>query len=374
MISVCAWVAFSVSIAQKNALVGTTLRAAANHNVITSQGSVTVRSLLTLLATAVCVLQGGLVLIVLWHLEEILATQRTLLVKRSALRITHHLTVQDSLLEPMVSSTLLKSNQVTVQVRQIPCMSNSFCISAVAVRAGSSNLVIRSSHNGSGKALVWFNRKLTEKTRLDLASDYKFRKISPLGYEIVKKDGRTMSLKVKAWQRYLSFEITSSATICSVPSGLCSSCDSNIENDFTNSTSAVFWGKSISQRKIIDILKSQWRVADVDSLFVFGSTSFKERREITSNGYALHFSGSLAFSNNLNASFVQGKDLTVQFFVRIHASGGTILSYAKDYTFAIVNDAKVKIYLGAKIYDIGVSLPMRSWVQVSITYNSAIGT
>lgn len=269
---------------------------------------------------------------------------------------------------------LLKSNQVTVQVRQIPCMSNSFCISAVAVRAGSSNLVIRSSHNGSGEALVWFNRQLTGKTRLDLASDYKFRKISPLGYEIVKKDGRTMSLKVKAWQRYLSFEITSSATICSDPSGLCSSCDSNIENDFTNSTSAVFWGKSISQRKIIDILKSQWRVADVDSLFVFGSTSFKERREITSNGYALHFSGSLAFSNNLNASFVQGKDLTVQFFVRIHASGGTILSYAKDYTFAIVNDAKVKIYLGAKIYDVGVSLPMRSWVQVSITYNSAIGT
>ena len=105
MTDVSAWMAFSVSIAHKNAPVGTIHRAAGNHNVISSQGRVTVRSLQMLLATAVCVLQGGLVLIVLWHSEEIIATRTTLLVKRSALRITHHLTAQDSLLELMVSST-----------------------------------------------------------------------------------------------------------------------------------------------------------------------------------------------------------------------------------------------------------------------------
>ena len=266
---------------------------------------------------------------------------------------------------------LLKSNQFTAQVRQIPCMSGSFCISAVAVKTGSSSLVIRSSHNGSGDAMVWFNGKLTEKTRLDLENGYNFYKVSPQAYEIVNKAGATISFIVKDWQRYLSFEVTSIAQLCIASSGLCSSCDSNIENVFTNSSGTAFWGQNISQRMTIDILSSRWRVANNDSLFLFGFTSYNEHREITSNGYALHFNGTVASSGVLHASFV--KDFTLQFFIRTLLSGGTILSYAKDFTFAIVNDAKVKVYVGRTVYDVGIALPMGSWVQVSITYSSAVG-
>lgn len=268
---------------------------------------------------------------------------------------------------------LLKSNHFTAQVRHIPCMSGSFCISSVAVKTGLTSMVIRASYDGSGKALVWFNERLTDMTTLDLENDFKFHKTSPQAYEIGKKNPGTILLRVKAWQKYLSFELTSVAQFCTVASGLCSSCDSIIENDFTNSTGVVYWGQSILQRVILDIFSSQWKVSVIDSLFLFGYTSYSERREITSNGYALNFNGTEASTGALYTSFIKGKDFTLQFFVRVHAYGGTIISYAKGFTFAIVNDIKVKVHLGRTMYDVGVALPLRTWVQVSIAYRSSSG-
>lgn len=268
---------------------------------------------------------------------------------------------------------LMKSNQITVQVRQIPCMSGSYCISSVAVKTGSVSLVVRASHDGTGRALVWFNRELTEKTTLDLTNGFRFQKISPQAYEIINKPAGTISLTVNTWQKFLSFEMSSISQYCTVPSGLCSSCDSIIENDFTNSTGTAYWGQSISQRIIIDIFSSQWKVSAIDSLFLFGYTSYNERREITSNGYALSFNGTVASTGALHTSFMRGEDFTLQLFVRVHVYGGTILSYAKEFTFAIVNDAKVKIHVGRTIYDVGVALPLETWVQVSVTYKAKIG-
>ena len=265
---------------------------------------------------------------------------------------------------------LMKSNPLTAQARQIPCMGGSFCISSVAVKTGSTSITIRASYDGSGKALVWLNRKLTDTTTLDLENGFRFHKISPQAYEISTK---TILLRLKAWQKYLSFELTSVAQFCTTASGLCSSCDSNIENDFRNSTGAVYWGQSISQREIVNIFSSQWRVSVSDSLFLFGYTSYKERQEITSNGYALAFNGTLASSGTLSASFTKGKDFTLQLFVRVHAYGGTIVCYAKHFTFAIVNDAKVKVHIGRTVYDVGVAIPLGTWVQVSITYSSVTG-
>lgn len=268
---------------------------------------------------------------------------------------------------------LLKSNHFTAQIRQIPCMSGSFCISSLAVKTGSTSLVIRASYDGSGKALVWLNSRLTDTTTFDLENDFRFQKTSPQGYAIVNKVAGTITLKVEASQKYLSFEMTSVSQYCTVVSGLCSSCDSNIENDFTNSTGTAFWGHNISQRVIIDIFSSQWKVSVIDSLFLFGYTSYKERREITSNGYALKFNGTVASSGALHTSFTKGKDFTLQLFVRVHGYGGTILSYAKEFTFAIVNDVKVKVHVGRTVYDVGITLPLGSWVQVSIAYSSATG-
>ena len=269
---------------------------------------------------------------------------------------------------------LMKSNKFTTQVRQIPCMSRSFCISSVAVETGSSSIAIRASHDGSGNALVWFNRKLTGTTTIDLENNFRFHRIAPNTYEIGNKGPATILLRVKVWQKYLSFELTSVAQLCTVSSGLCSSCDSNVENDFTNSTGTKYWGQRLSQHEIIAIFSSQWRVSISQSLFLFGFTSYREQRGINSNGYALQFNGTLASSGALHTSFVKGQDFTLQLFVRVHAYGGTIICYAKEFTFAIVNDPKAtKIYVGKTKYDLRIALPLGTWTQVSIAYSSPSG-
>ena len=268
---------------------------------------------------------------------------------------------------------LMKTNEFTAQVRQIPCMSGSFCISSVAMKTGSTEITIRASFNGSGMPLVWFNRSLTDTTSLNLDNDFVFRKVSPRAYEIKKDRPDKILLRVKAWKKYLSFEITSASPLCTVASGLCSSCDSNIGNDFINKSGAVYWGHTISQRTIIDIFTSQWKVSTIDSLFVFGYTSYNEKREINGNGYALKFNGTIASTGPLNTAFIKGQDFTLQLFVKVDALGGTIISYAKGFTFAIVNDATVKVYVGGIAYDMRITLPLGSWIQVSIVYSSSIG-
>lgn len=268
---------------------------------------------------------------------------------------------------------LMKTNAFTAQVRQIPCLSGSFCISSVAMKMGSTQITIRASYNGSGMPLVWLNRILTDTTSLNLENDFIFRKVSPRAYEISKDRPDKILITVKAWKKYLSFEIISSGPLCTVASGLCSSCDSNIANDFKNSTETVYWGHTISQRTIIDIFTSQWKVFTIDSLFVFGYTSYNEHREITANGYALKFNGTIVSSGPLTTAFVKGQDFTVQLFVKVDALGGTIVSYANGFTFAIVNDVSVKIYVGGIAYDMGITLPLGSWIQVSIAYSSSTG-
>jgi len=268
---------------------------------------------------------------------------------------------------------LMKTHEFTAQVRQIPCMSGSFCISSVATKTGSTEITIRASFNGSGMPLVWFNRSLTDTTSLNLDNDFVFRKVSPRAYEIKKDRPDKILLRVKAWKKYLSFEITSASPLCTVASGLCSSCDSNIGNDFINKSGAVYWGHTISQRTIIDIFTSQWKVSTIDSLFVFGYTSYNEKREINGNGYALKFNGTIASTGPLNTAFIKGQDFTLQLFVKVDALGGTIISYAKGFTFAIVNDATVKVYVGGIAYDMRITLPLGSWIQVSIVYSSSMG-
>ncbi|KAJ7340210.1 hypothetical protein OS493_002941 [Desmophyllum pertusum] len=245
--------------------------------------------------------------------------------------------------------------------------------SSVGVKTGSTEITIRASYNASGMPLIWLNRKLTGTTSLNLENNFIFHKITPQAYEISNEEPAKLLLKVTAWQTYLSFEITSAAQFCTVASGLCSSCDANIENDFTNSTGTLYWGHSISQHAIIDIFSSQWQVSVIDSLFVFGYTSYNERQEITGNGYALKFNGTVASTGPLNTAFVKGKDFTLQLFVKVLGSGGTIISYAKGFTFAIVNDVTVKIYVGGTPYDMGVALPLGTWVQVSVAYSSSTG-
>ena len=269
---------------------------------------------------------------------------------------------------------LIRTLSYSVQVRQVPCMNGSFCISSIGMMTGTKNITIRASFTNGGKPLIWIDRGLTELTTLTLDKGFRFRKISPQTFEIGKNEtGELTILKIKTWQRYLSFQLVMSAQLCGVASGLCSSCDFNVANDFTNISGTVYWGRDLSMKAIVEIFSNHWRVSVIDSLFLFGYNDYGERRQITANGYALNFNGTVAFTRSLHDSFIKGQDFTLQFFVKMDRVGGTIICYASSFTFAVVNDASVKIYVGRIVYDVEAAVPLGAWIQLSLSYSSSSG-
>ena len=272
---------------------------------------------------------------------------------------------------------VINSADFTVQVRQISCMDESFCISAVAVKAGVSNVTVRAAHTSSGTPLVWLNGRLTDATRvnLDAKLGFVFLKTSPLTFMISnnKTSGAVLSVRVKVWRRYLSFDLISDRALCRVASGLCSSCDAEVKNDVTTALGEIYWGSNITQSLIIDIFRHRWAVTAVDSMFIFSVTSYREVRTITANGFALTFNGTVGFTERLNATFQSDSDVTLQFFVKSGAVGGTIISYATTNTFAIVNDITVKIHFGGLAYDTRRALQIGVWTQMSVIYHRQTG-
>ncbi|KAK3755990.1 hypothetical protein QZH41_003343 [Actinostola sp. cb2023] len=267
----------------------------------------------------------------------------------------------------------LNTPDFAVQVRQIPCGNYSFCITSVAVKTEGKNITIRAAFNSHESPLVWINRVLTRATSAQLNQEYIFLKTTPRTYEITNNEtsARLTLVRITTWKNYLSFEIVTTSKICWGGTGLCSSCDGNVANDFTDSNATSHWGRNATQKRIIHLLSSRWYVKASDSMFVYDSTVYHEKREITAVGYCLAFNGSIA--NSMSTSFSTSTDLTLQFFVRISERGGTILSYATSMTFAIVNDATVKIYIGAIVYDTGEVLQMNTWYQISLVYQRASG-
>ena len=267
---------------------------------------------------------------------------------------------------------VIKTARFAVQVRQIPCAHAAFCISSVAVRTGTSKVTIRAPHTNSGDALLWLNGSLSQSTAagLDAELNFNFRKTAPATYTITnnKPTHELVSLTVKLWKRYLSFELISSRNLCATSSGLCASCDGDVTNDFSRVPGDTIWRDNMSQAVIIDVLSHQWSVVENQSMFFFNTTSYQELRSVNANGYALRFDGTVAFTENLDATFISGSDVTLQFFVKVNAIGGTILSYATSRTFAIVNDITVKLYLGGMAYDTRRTLQPNVWNQISVVY------
>lgn len=78
--------------------------------------------------------------------------------------------------------------------------------------------------------------------------------------------------------------------------------------------------------------------------------------------------------NRLNAHYLTPYIfLYTQIFVKIQTVGGTILSYATDETFAIVNDVTIKVYFGPSFFDTGEGLEPNRWNLLSVVYRRELG-
>ena len=264
----------------------------------------------------------------------------------------------------------LNTATVAVQVRQIPCMSKDFCISAIAIRAGGSNVTVRAPFTSNGKPSVWIDKQRTEVNQLKLSGGFMYWKTAPNTFEVTNNktlDSGLTALRIKRWKRYLTFELVVDQSLCETASGICASCDKNMTNDFRNSSvGKPVLGLKTSQKTIIVLFSAVYSVSLTDSMFIFTATSYKEKRDITSSGYQLAFNGT--YTEPFKVPFSKDTDLTIQFFVKLQAVGGTIISYAAACTFAVVNDKTIKIYIANSIYDTKVSISFNVWCQVTLVY------
>ena len=207
---------------------------------------------------------------------------------------------------------ILDTPEISVQVRQIPCSNESFCLSSIAVKTKGKSLTIRAPFTESQAPLLWISGHRTFATSGDLGAGYNFRKTLPDTYEVSNtvSSRKHNSLKVIFWGRYLSFELVVDQNLCFKDSGLCSSCDRDMTNDFSTKDGTVLWGQNATQAIVTERQRKRWEVSPVDSLFMYNSTSYHEQREITASGYCLAFDGTTAFTNN--AVRLPDSDFTLQ--------------------------------------------------------------
>ena len=263
----------------------------------------------------------------------------------------------------------LNTENFVVQVRQMPCANSTFCVSALAVRAGSTNVTLHAQYNSNGFPLIWINRTLTDVKQINW-HDGSFSQVSPESFMVANNitENQYSFVTIKFWKRQISFELTTKPLLCQATSGLCASCDANARNDFMTADGNVLWNSTLTQHNIINQLTKRYGVQDSNSMFVYQFNNYMERRTISSGGFCLAFNGTVATASLLSDTITNNTDLTLQFFLQVRSTGGTVLSYSTTTTFAVVNDATVKIYIAGNVYDTKVSLTLNKWYQLSLVY------
>lgn len=208
---------------------------------------------------------------------------------------------------------IINTPQLSVQARQIPC-GEAFCITSIAVKTTGKYFTIRASFNKTNKSLLWINGRRTVVTRAVLDSEYTYRKVSPNTFEITNNltSSSANSLKVKTYGKFLTFELTLSKNLCLKGSGLCSSCDNNPKNDFSNSANSNIMLNQANISMVTSVLSERWNVPTQHSLFIFNTTSYHEQRQITLSGFCLSFDGTVAYTDSLVGAFQDNKDFTIQ--------------------------------------------------------------
>ena len=260
---------------------------------------------------------------------------------------------------------LIRSSNFIVQVRQEPCLNSSSCVSAIALRLGKVNLTIRASYKDQGAPSLYINQYKT---------DYTVKQYIAGGYEFVQKllgffritRGAESVLEVRAQQKYLSFSLFSDVKSCWNISGLCSSCDNNTANDFEATTLRRRKRSTDDQKESISKFEETWSVQPPDSMFVYKE---REQSEMSSSEYCLQYDGTSVDTRAIYGSFTTSENVTFEFFIKVKKHGGTILSYASQNTFGIINDVTIKIQFSINIMDTGIRLTTGQWYWLTVTFS-----
>ena len=253
---------------------------------------------------------------------------------------------------------LVKAKDVDLQARYVPCYNGSLCLHAVGVSVENANLTIYNPNVTEKNRNVWLNgipMKITHAQMINAKLQ-----ISPVSAKVLKIIiYGTIPLNITITFLTGDMIVTVTSHTCSEIEGLCGSCQTFRNIDSRGNTS----------KEIVNNLMQQTRITTSNSVFLFHKPPFYESRIISGFEYMIHLNDSGITSDEITNLFQPTSDFTIEIFVKLVSSTGTLLSYSNAETTGIVVSDSFKIYKGREVIDCKIKPKLNVWVRLVFAYN-----
>jgi hypothetical protein len=295
------------------------------------------------------------------------------------------------------------NRQLEIVARQVSCEeSRAVCITALYIRIDTITVIMHAPYQTGGSMFIWRNDKLLPmgpQGQLDptvITTGFVLERVSLLEYALTSA---TMSLSVRIFHRQFSLTLEVPKSFCTGSTGMLGGCNGLPDDDLRlgplpgdafltrNVLSSTPANLTMTQMNIHNTFAPVWTVPLSADPFgvVYNFGGFYEQQVATGAGFALLFNSTGATTNPLY-TFAAG-DVTLEFLVKAFSHGGVLLSFATSLTFAVIDTpacnvptlpcpagnvySSLKLQFGAAVYDMGVSLQLNQWNQISLVWKAS---
>lgn len=264
------------------------------------------------------------------------------------------------------------TDEITVQIRQAPCLSQSVCTVAVAIKLVTTRLVIHAPITKKDQTFLWVNNKLETLSQASRRfgigkAELVITRNAPSAFAIKHKN--IFSLEVNVVGTALSLNVGLNSANCSAY-GILGNCDGDPENDLpldvaVGNRSIANVSQGVLNRNLVQVFK----IDEEDSLFIVVDSLYQRNSLHSAARYALSFNQNGIVSQAMFKTFTTDTDLTIEMLFKPF-SNGTVLSYAYYKTFGIMIYNTLRLEFGrAWSKDTGIFIERSTWYHLSITWH-----
>ena len=254
----------------------------------------------------------------------------------------------------LFSSSVLS---IDIHVYQVSCHYGS-CIAAVSVSTPTTSVVV--TPRGQGYSPIIYRDGI--KTGLgeitnQFDASLTVRHPSLTEIEITATAIGSIKLHILVQEQFLQASVITASTICQDGDGIFGICTSGA-TDFSAMTNAEITTHILTNYKL-------------NTSIILDALNSPAGSAATISGYALKFNGTAATSVPLTYSdgvSLENKDFSISLYFKPSATGGYLLSYAKEVTFSILNTQPLRIQHDADFVDTVITPILHEWNQIVLTF------
>ena len=246
---------------------------------------------------------------------------------------------------------LLRSTELSIQVKTVGCYDQSVCFEAVALSYGSHQLVIRSGHTSKEQPHLWYNDKHLDPADTTFVTG-EFQVTHDATFVVNVFAGSVAKLVVQQVHGHLSVTFVVTYRECRKQTSVLGDCEDD----------AVITADSSRER---------WRVAPSVSLFGV-SSSVDETNSTLGGGHCVYFDSESSLSSGiLTDVFDHTSDLSLEFHIRAVSLYGVIISYGVTRSFSLYLEETIKINIEGVVYDTSISVSVDQWCKVTVVWHAS---